>query len=237
MHSKPNTLFHVPIFHGLDRAIVEILDGKCKWRAVKAHEWIVDYQEPGLDVYFVVTGSVRVLIHSRFGREVILADLNAGDFFGELAPIDGHPRSASVLAVSDGVIAVMPGKVFLDVLRAHADASMYVMKMLAARVRALDNRVVEYSTFDARHRVYCELLRLARPDPAEPRRGILSPVPTQNEIAARVSAHREIVSRTMGELSREGFLRRMKTAVILTDMPALLKLLDNSEVSLKVVKR
>jgi CRP/FNR family transcriptional regulator, cyclic AMP receptor protein len=228
MDSKRNTLARIPMFHGLDRAAIEALDGKCKWRAVAAHEWVIDYQEPGLDVYFVTTGTVRVLIHSHGGREVILADLDAGGVFGELAPIDGHPRSASVLAVNDTVIAVMPGPVFLYVLRNHPDVSMYVMKMLAAHVRAMDNRVVEYSTLDARHRVCCELLRLARPDPGRPRQGILSPAPTQNEIAARVSTNREIVSRTMGDLAREGFLRRTRGVITLTDIPALMRLIEQA---------
>lgn len=162
------TLVDVPMFRSLPRATVKALDARCDWRRVAAKEWVIDYQDDGIDVFFVVAGAVRVLIYAKSGREVILADLEAGGFFGEMAPIDGHARSASVLAVTNALVATMPGTVFLEVLHDHPEVSMYVLKLLATRVRELDNRVLEYSTLDVRHRVSCELLRLARPTPTIP---------------------------------------------------------------------
>jgi CRP/FNR family cyclic AMP-dependent transcriptional regulator len=229
MPSPPGTLTDVPMFRSLARPVVKTLDARCDWRRVAAKEWVIDYQDDGIDVFFVVSGSVRALIYAKSGREVILADIKAGGFFGEMASIDGHPRSASVLAVTDAVVATMPGEVFLEVLQDHSDVSMYVLKLLATRVRELDNRVLEYSTFDVGHRVSCELLRLARPDPKDSRRGILSPAPTQAEIAARVSSHREYVAREMKALERDGFLLRQRDAIILTNMPGLVQRLENED--------
>jgi len=229
MPAKSETLVGVPMFRSLERTVINALDARCDWRRVAAKEWVIDYQDDGIDVFFVVAGAVRVLIYAKSGREVILADLEAGGFFGELAPIDGRPRSASVLAVSDAVVATMPGAVFLEVLHDHPQVAMYVLKLLAARVRALDNRVLEYSTLDVRHRVSCELLRLARPDPNDSRRGVLSPAPTQAEIAARVSTHRESVVREMKLLEREGYLLRQRGALVLTDMPGLVQQLDSED--------
>src|SRR3954463_13708233 len=123
------TLARVPLFSSIDKAAIKGLDGRCTWRRVAAKEWVIDYQDEGIDVFFVVGGSVRVLIYAKSGREVILADLSAGGFFGELAAIDGHPRPASVLAVTDAVIATMPGAVFLEVLHNHPEVSMYVLKL------------------------------------------------------------------------------------------------------------
>src|SRR6187399_560672 len=122
------TLSRVPLFSGMDKAAIKALDARCAWRRVAAREWVIDYQDDGIDVFFVVAGSVRVLIYAKSGREVILADLEAGEFFGEMAPIDGHPRSASVLAVTDAMVATMPGAVFLEALRDHPEVSMYVLK-------------------------------------------------------------------------------------------------------------
>ena len=229
MTAQSETLVDVPMFRSLPRAAVKALDARCHWRRVAAKEWVIDYQDDGIDVFFVVAGSVRVLIYAKSGREVILADLEAGGFFGEMAPIDGHPRSASVLAVTDAVIATMPGAVFLEVLHNHPEVSMYVLKLLAARVRELDNRVLEYSTLDVRHRVSCELLRLARPDAKDSRRGVLAPVPTQAEIAARVSTTREAVVREMKLLEREGYLQRQRGALVLVDMPNLVQRLETED--------
>lgn len=229
MQQQLGTLVGIPMFKSLKRATVQALDARCEWRRVPAREWVIDYQDEGIDVFFVVSGAVRVLIYAKSGREVILADLDAGGFFGEMAPIDGHSRSASVLAVSDAVVATMPGSVFLDVLNTHPEVSMFVLKLLAARVRELDNRVLEFATLDVWHRVSCELLRLARPDPTDSRRGILSPVPTQAEIAARVSTSREAVVREMKALEREGFLQRQRDAVVLTDIPRLVQRLETDD--------
>jgi CRP/FNR family transcriptional regulator, cyclic AMP receptor protein len=110
------------MFKSLSPEAVKALDGRCAWRRVKAKEWVIDYQDEGIDVFFVVSGIVRVLIYAKSGREVILSDLHDGGYFGELAAIDGKPRSAGVLAVSDAVVAAMPGRVFMDVLNAHPES-------------------------------------------------------------------------------------------------------------------
>jgi CRP/FNR family transcriptional regulator, cyclic AMP receptor protein len=228
-HSTAKTLAKIPMFKSLSSDAVKALDGRCAWRRVKAKEWVIDYQDEGIDVFFVVSGSVRVLIYARSGREVILSDLHDGGYFGELAAIDGKPRSAGVLAVSDAVVAAMPGRVFMEVLNAHPNVAMHVLTMLAARVRALDNRVLEYATLNVRQRIYSELLRLARPMPDDLRKAILSPVPTHAEIAARVSTHREAVTREMKLLERQGCLVRRRGEIALTDVPKLMQQLDRQD--------
>lgn len=224
--STPGTLARIPMLKSLTRAEIERLDTRCVWRRVPAKQYVIDYQDEGIDVFFVVSGAVRVLIYAKSGREVILADVAAGGFFGEMAPIDGQSRSASVLALSEAVVATMPGPVFVEVLRDHPDVSLHVLKLLAARVRELDNRVLEYSTLDVKRRVCCELLRMARADPQDGRRALLAPPPTQAEIAARISTSREAVAREMKSLEREGFLKRESGAVILTNIPKLVQRLD-----------
>jgi CRP/FNR family cyclic AMP-dependent transcriptional regulator len=229
MPQQFETLARVPMFGSLKRPAVDALNARCTWRRVASKEWVIDYQDQGIDVFFVAAGSVRVLIYSKSGREVILADIEEGGFFGELAPLDGQSRSAGVLAVSDAVVATMPGAVFMEVLRNHSEVAIFVLKLLAARVRTLDNRVLEYSTLGVRQRIHCELLRLARSDPQDVRRGIISPRPTHSEIAARVSTHREAVAREMKLLERQKCLQRQRGAFILTDIPGLVQRLDTEE--------
>jgi CRP/FNR family cyclic AMP-dependent transcriptional regulator len=229
MARSVETLARLPLFSSLSASAIKDLDSKCSWRHSKAKEWIIDYQDDGIDVFFVAAGSVRILIYAKSGREVILADLNSGGFFGELAAIDGKSRSAGVLAVTDVIIAAMPGPVFMNTLRTYPDIAIRVLKLLAARVRVLDNRVLEYSTLNVKQRVYSELLRLGKPDTKDHRQAILSPPPIQSEIAARVSTHREAVVREMKSLEREGLLRRRRGALVLTDVPKLIQRLEKHE--------
>jgi CRP/FNR family cyclic AMP-dependent transcriptional regulator len=65
MAAQSETLDDVPMFRSLPRATVKALDARCDWRRVAAKEWVIDYQDDGIDVFFVVTGAVRVLIYAQ----------------------------------------------------------------------------------------------------------------------------------------------------------------------------
>jgi len=77
----------------------------CRWRRFAPGEQIIDQQDESRDVYFITRGRVRVVSFTIDGKEVALEDLREGDFFGELAAIDGKPRSSSVMAIEDSDIA------------------------------------------------------------------------------------------------------------------------------------
>ena len=66
------------------------------WRTYPANELVIDMDDPSNDVLFVVNGSVRVIQRADYGKQVILGELGPGSMFGEMAAIDGTPRSASV---------------------------------------------------------------------------------------------------------------------------------------------
>lgn len=223
MRRDLHTLARVPLFETLSAQDIRDLDARCAWHSIPAREWIIDHQDEGIDVYFIVAGAVRILVHSTSGREVILADLQPGSFFGELAAIDGQPRSAGVLALSASVMARMPGAVFVDVVCQHPELCRQVLQLLAARIRALDTRVVEHPTMTVQQRIWAELLRLSRPAQDDRRRRILSPPPVHADLAARVSANRESITRELNRLEREGLLERRRGAFHLSDAPRLME--------------
>src|SRR5215471_1258462 len=103
--------------------------------------WIVDYQDTSNDVFFIVSGAVRVKLQSASGREVLLREINAGDFFGELAAIDNEPRSAGIIAVTDVTVARMPSSVFRTAVHSYPDVCDQLLALLASQIRMLANRV------------------------------------------------------------------------------------------------
>jgi CRP/FNR family transcriptional regulator, cyclic AMP receptor protein len=212
-HSE--TLARVPLFRSLDGEAVRRLDSQCVWRRAKAKEWVLDYKDGGAELYFVSQGHVRVLIRTPAGKESILRDIRSGEYFGELAAIDGRPRSAGIAAVTDSVIARMPPAIFRGVVHAYPDVCDQLLVLLASQIRMLANRVNEYGTLDARTRIYAELLRLART--GQSGEAIISPPPTHAELAARVSSHREAVTRELNNLTRAGLLGRRRGALVLLD--------------------
>jgi CRP/FNR family cyclic AMP-dependent transcriptional regulator len=228
---RTETLAKMTLFRSLDTGEIDRLDTQCSWRRVSPSEWIIDYQEQTDDVIFVVRGTVHVKIQSISGREVLLREINAGEFFGELAAIDGHPRSSGIVAETDVLIARMPSKVFRAAIHAHSDVCDQVLGILAGQIRMLANRVNEFSTFDVRHRIYAELLRLSRPASGEPDRVVISPPPFHAEIAARVSTRREAVARELKALERAGLIVRRRGALELTDPTALRRLIEQANES------
>jgi CRP/FNR family cyclic AMP-dependent transcriptional regulator len=160
-HSE--TLAHVPLFRSLAAEEIRRLDTQCIWRRAKAGECVLDYGDGGTDLYFVSRCALRVLIRSNSGKESILCDIGDGEYFGELAAIDGRPRSASIIATADSIIARMPPSIFFETVHRCPDVCDQLLAQLASQIRVLANRVNEYGTLDVRSRLYAELLRLARP--------------------------------------------------------------------------
>jgi CRP-like cAMP-binding protein len=217
MSRRTETLAKIGLFRSVDAAKIELLDTQCSWRRASRNQWIVDYQDASSDVFFIVSGTVRVKLQSVSGREVLLREINAGEFFGELAAIDNRPRSAGIVAVTDVTVARMPASVFRAAVNAHPDVCNQLLALMAGQIRTLANRVNEFTTFDGRHRLYAELLRLSRAEPGKPTRAIISPPPLQAELAARISIRREAVGRELKALERAGLIERRRGALVLTD--------------------
>jgi CRP/FNR family cyclic AMP-dependent transcriptional regulator len=100
----------------------EKFERRCLWRRFEDGETVVDSEDASSDVYFIVSGEVRVLIRTAAGKEIILAEMRAGQFFGELSAIDSVKRSANVTALTRSELCIMPAAVFRDIIFASRTA-------------------------------------------------------------------------------------------------------------------
>jgi len=176
--------------------------------SLEAVRMILERDSDERDIYFVVEGAVEVVNYSQGGREIALARIAAGGYFGELAAIDGQPRSASVVALENCLVATMSPKAFDRLLVDHPELARGLLLRLARIIRACDNRIMDLSTLGAIQRVYLELLRLAVPDPAGAGKWVVLRAPAQREIASQASTTRETVTRAISELAAEGVVTR-----------------------------
>lgn len=225
--TSSQTLAHIPLFKSLSDEAIRRLNTQCIWRRASAGDYILQYKDGGSDLYFVVQGHVRVLIQAISGKESILRDIVDGEYFGELSAIDDQPRSAAIVAVTNAVIAKMPSAVFRQAVHEHRDMCDQLLMLLASQVRMLANRVNEYSTLDVPRRIYAELLRLARPaGKGAAGESVISPPPTHAELAARVSSHREAVTRELKKLESARLLQRRRGAIVIVDAKRLAKLIE-----------
>jgi CRP-like cAMP-binding protein len=197
------------IFKDLPAAALDELARSCNWQSVKAGKQILLAKEATSEVYFVIDGKVRILLYSAVeGKPVLLTTLGRFDMFGEMAAIDGNARSATVEAELDCTLAILPREHFHKLVQTYPAFSFAVMKHLAAQIRRLTERVYEFSTLSVQARVHAELLRLAAMAGEGEGQTLLSPAPLLVDLAARVSTHREAVSRVISRLQENGIVRR-----------------------------
>ncbi len=212
------SLVKIPLFRDLDGSASERYARSCNWKDYDANELVIDVDDQSNDVRFILSGKVRIILRIAIGKEVILGEMGEGEFFGEIAAIDGQTRSANVTALTRSRICIMPQKVFLEILRAEPGITLHVLRMFAARVRALNLRLGEHSFLQAKHRLYAELLRLSRPRPGNASQRSISPPPIQRELAERIGSRREVVSRELNQLEREGHVEKARGALVLVNL-------------------
>ena len=130
---KPHeTLEKVALLRSIERKAREAFEHRCQWRHAHPKEWLLEQNDIGTDIYFLTSGVVRVLITPSPDREIILGDIEAGGYFGEMAAIDGQPRSAGILAITDATIARMPATVFREIIHQYPDVSEQLLRQLVA---------------------------------------------------------------------------------------------------------
>lgn len=140
-----HSLEGVALLKGLSADAFSRVEENCSWRRYEPGEPIVEYLDRSDDVFFLVTGEARVIVHSLAGKVVSFHDLRSGDMFGELPAIDGCPRSASVEAHTSCLIASMRAAAFHELLQSEPLVLQAVLRQLAATIRRLSTRVYEFS--------------------------------------------------------------------------------------------
>lgn len=207
-------LTRVPFFKdaGVDLSPYE---ARSHWRKFEQDEILMDFEDDSSDVYFLVTGEVRILIRTQGGKEVIFAEMRGGQFFGEMAAIDGVKRSANITALTRGEVCIVPGGVFRDMIFAAPALADRLMRLLTGRVRELNARLMEQSVLDLRHRLFSELLRLSVPRPGHQGERVVTPPPYHHVLAARIGCRREQVTREFTVLSQEKLIERTRGALVL----------------------
>jgi len=211
----------IPVLSCLGSEMAERYARSCFFKDYGPHELIIDADDESTDVRFVISGRVRVIHRIAVGKEVILGEMSDGDYFGEIAAIDGQARSANVTTLTKVRICVMPQRCFLEILEEAPKVALEVLRTLAGRVRTLNLRLAEHSFLQAKHRLYSELLRLSKPRAGHPEHRVVTPPPIQRELAERIGTRREVVSRELNQMEREGVVEKTKGALVLVNVDEL----------------
>ena len=223
---RRRSLAGVTLFRDFGEAERAALEGRCAWRRYRPGERIFERGSHGREVFFVIEGAVNIVGLSPTGREVSFATAGAGDTVGEFAAIDELPRSASMVATEDSLLAVLPAGPFVELLKQHGQITFQLLQRLCKFVRKGDERILEVSSLAAINRIYGELLRLAEPDEAEPDLWVVKPLPPLRELASQAATTRELVSSALSRLYPSGLIRRKGDNLYIMDRAALEELVQ-----------
>ena len=214
-------LRQIRFLHDLPEAALEQLARDCRWRRYAPAQQVISRDAPERDVYLIVTGAVRATAFSAAGRQVTYREIPAGDWFGDFSAIDGHARSADVVAVKETLVATMSPAVFRRLVHEHPAVCDHMLLRLVTSVRELTERIFEFSTLGVQNRVHAELLRLARQAGVSKNRARIEPAPKHAEIAAQVSTYREQVTRELSRMVKQGLVARAGRALVVQDVAKL----------------
>lgn len=154
-------------------------------------------------LYIIRKGTVSAYLNDAEGRQVNLNYMQEGEYFGELSLLDGQPRSASVMTISDCEIVLLPKASVHELMRQFPDFSLLLITELTRRVRELTDSVKDLALLDVYGRVSAALEKLS-----DENKRIHNPKVTHQDIANMVGSSREMVSRIMKQLLIGGYIEQ-----------------------------
>jgi len=200
-------LTRVPLFADLsveDRQGLEVRLGR---RRFPRGETLFVRGDPGNYLCIIESGSVKIALTSVEGKEMILAVLSAGDFFGELALLDGEPRSADAIMVEDTQLLFLPREQFLHYVESRPRVALHALSVLSRRLRRTDQLVHDAVFFDVAGRLASVILRLADTIGQPVGAGVtIGRRLTQVELADMIGTTRESVNKWLGVYERQGII-------------------------------
>lgn len=164
---------------------------------------LIHQGDPGGSLYLIRRGQIRVFLADRRGREFTLGIYGPGECVGEMS-LDGGPRSASVITLERTECAIVEREVLLDFIRLHPEVALQLMARIIRRARLATESAGSLALLDVYSRLAQLLERLATPAPDG--RRLIAERLTQQDIAERIGASREMVSRVMKDLTAAGIL-------------------------------
>ena len=216
------------LFARVERPALETCAARLAVRRYRRNETIFHQGDPGDALYIVESGSVKIVLPSPEGEEgAIIATLTRGDFFGELALLDGAPHSATAVALEPTGTLVLQRDAFESLIATEPALRSALFAGLAAELRRLTAHVEDLYFLDLPGRLASSLVRRARTQHPGQNEDVRLPWPvTQSELAAMVGGTRQSVNRLLVDMSARGLLRMDGDHLVIPDVN---RLADSAE--------
>jgi CRP-like cAMP-binding protein len=216
--NKDKLIQTVPLFSDLSETSRNKITEKMVSRSYAKEKMILIEETAGETFFLISDGSVKITRMSDDGREVILAILGEGDFFGEMALLDGEGRSANVVALENAEVLTLQRSDFLEILERFPKIAIHLLKELTTRIRHSDQQIESLSLSGAEQRIALVLIRLAE-EMGQIKEGTVTieNIPYQQDIANMAGTSRETVSRVYKMLEDKQYISRKGKILIIKE--------------------
>ena len=192
------------LFRDLPAPIIERIGSYMKIRKIPRGGTIFTKGDPGTGLIGVLGGSVKISVASVDGRDIVLNIIQPGEIFGEIALLDGHPRTADAAAMSDCELMVIERRDFIQFLRSQPDMTLKFIEILCARLRRTSEQVQDLTFLNLPTRLAKALLQLtSQTEVATPRRKVSI---TQREISQIIGRSRESTNKQLRAWAKRGWI-------------------------------
>ena len=210
-------LERIPLFSGLGQEELEQVERQAVRKRYRANTVFIEQGDDANNLYFLIQGRVKILIAGDDGKEIILGEKGPGSYVGELALLGEGIRTASVQTLEDCQFLVLSRQSFESLLRTRPDIALSLLHDLAKKVRSLSDDLSDFALLD----VYGRMSKLLRNAAVEEGAQLITPPLTHQDIADRIGASREMVSKILKDLRAGGYVDVIKKRIILRkDLPA-----------------
>ena len=215
--SPAGTLDDVKLLKGVSADVIARLMSRCSWVQFEENQIVIDQNDPGTSVFFIIKGKLRAMDFTGEEQQVSLADLGPGDTFGELAAVDRKSRSARVTALEPTLVAEVSSEDFHELLLECPGVTFALLEQFAGVIRDMTSRVTAMSTMTPHQRIYHELIRLAEPDTHEDGLWVIVNAPNHAELSTWVGTDKQTVADAIGNLARDGIIERKHKNFLVKD--------------------
>jgi CRP-like cAMP-binding protein len=205
VRDKLSLLRNHPLFRDLPSTVIEHLGSYMKTRKVARGATIFAKGDPGSGLMGVLSGMVKVSVASSEGKDIVLNIFHEGEIFGEIALLDGRPRTADATAMSDCELIVIERRDFIPFLSDHPDVTIKFIEILCARLRRTSEQVQDVTFLNLPTRLAKTLLQLTdNPETSAPKRKVAI---TQREISQIIGRSRESTNKQLRVWAKRGWIR------------------------------
>lgn len=196
-------LREIPLFSRLDDKALGNLEKAAIRRAYPKNTILISKGDQSDQLFVVLKGKLKVSITDASGKEIIMSLLGAGDYFGEMAMIDGESRSATIVTTQASEVLTISRDDFHRTLMSSPELMFELLKVLARKVRIATDKLESLAFEDVYGRLVKLLIQLAKPHEDV---WIVEDSLTHQEIANMIGSSREMVTRILKALTSGGYI-------------------------------